>query len=175
MKLADARENYYYFSGKVSEIARQLAFAGIGIVWVFRTTVPSGSVLPRELYAAVVWLVLTLGADFAHYLAATILWGTYHRYREKRVAPDEEFVAPRAINWPALAFFYLKVVLLVIAYVWIGAYLKNANRNGLTAQAVVRFSNLQSNSRHNSPPFIASPDGSRTGCLAGRGRLSSRG
>ena len=36
MKLSDYRETYYEFSGKASDVTRQLAFAGIAIVWIFK-------------------------------------------------------------------------------------------------------------------------------------------
>jgi hypothetical protein len=36
MKLQKARDTYYEYSGKLSDITRQLSFAGIAIVWIFR-------------------------------------------------------------------------------------------------------------------------------------------
>jgi len=39
MKLAQARGHYEYFSGKASDISRQLGFAGIALIWVFKTQV----------------------------------------------------------------------------------------------------------------------------------------
>ncbi len=36
MKLSDYRETYYEFSGKLSDVSRQLSFAGIALIWLFK-------------------------------------------------------------------------------------------------------------------------------------------
>jgi hypothetical protein len=38
MKLQDYRNDFYLFSGKASDISRQLAFAAIAIIWIFKRT-----------------------------------------------------------------------------------------------------------------------------------------
>jgi hypothetical protein len=38
MKLKEYLETFYTFSEKTSNIARQLGFAGIALIWVFRGT-----------------------------------------------------------------------------------------------------------------------------------------
>ena len=43
MKLSEIRKAYEELSGLLSKISRQLAFAGIGIVWLFRTTGADGN------------------------------------------------------------------------------------------------------------------------------------
>jgi hypothetical protein len=35
MKLKDARELYYFYSGKTSDVIRQIGLAGIAIIWIF--------------------------------------------------------------------------------------------------------------------------------------------
>lgn len=37
MKLQDVRSTYYELSGKTSDLVRQLGFAGIALIWLFRT------------------------------------------------------------------------------------------------------------------------------------------
>ena len=35
-KLSEYKNDYYYFTGKLSEINRQIAFAGIALIWIFK-------------------------------------------------------------------------------------------------------------------------------------------
>jgi hypothetical protein len=49
MKLQAYREDFYAFSGKVSEIVRQLALAGIAIVWLLKVDLAAGTALPTAL------------------------------------------------------------------------------------------------------------------------------
>src|SRR5437016_3285049 len=81
-----------YFSGKISDISRQLAFAGIGIIWVFKIGTESQQTVPRNLVPAGFLLVLGLTFDFLHYLAGTALWHVYTKRAHK--AGLDEFVAP---------------------------------------------------------------------------------
>jgi len=41
MNLQDYRDDFYTYSGKASDISRQLAFAGIAIIWIFKKEVPA--------------------------------------------------------------------------------------------------------------------------------------
>src|SRR6478672_3157292 len=45
MKLSKYRETGEYFSGKASEIVRQLILAGIAIIWVFKIKVGNADVI----------------------------------------------------------------------------------------------------------------------------------
>ena len=35
-KIEDYREDFYFFTGKASEVNRQLAIAGIAVIWIFK-------------------------------------------------------------------------------------------------------------------------------------------
>jgi hypothetical protein len=122
--LAEARQAYYELSGKASDAVRQIGFAGIAIVWLFKTdsggvvTVPDGLLVPGLLIVAGLFL------DLLQYVLATVLWSAFTRRRERAgTRPDEQVSAPAAINWPANACFYLKILLILSAYVGIGLYL----------------------------------------------------
>ena len=65
MKICEMRSGYYEASGKVSELSRQFAFAGIAIIWVLKVGNDSGGIpfsteLVVPLYSFVVALVLDL-------------------------------------------------------------------------------------------------------------------
>lgn len=125
MKLKDYRETYYEFSGRTSDIARNLAFAGIALIWVFRVEVGSASVVPPDLILPALMFTLALAADLMHYVLATLIWGTYHRYLEIRrgVECEESLTAPRFMTWPQNAFFVLKIVLVVMGYIALSSHL----------------------------------------------------
>lgn len=117
MKVADAKDNYYYQSGKASDIARQLCLAGIAVVWIFRTDISGSPHVPAELMPVAAWLVVALALDFIQYVTASAIWGIYHRCSEMTHNEDEEFTAPPIINWPALFFFWAKFLATIYAYV----------------------------------------------------------
>ena len=122
MKLSDYRQVYYEFSGKASEIARNLAFAGIALIWVFRVgeTAPR---VPEPLLLPAVALVAGLTFDLIHYVWATVAWGTFHRYHEKRATErDPELDAPAWINRVTTTFFVAKLLSVSTAYVFILLY-----------------------------------------------------
>jgi hypothetical protein len=124
MKLEDVRENYQYFSQKISDIVRQMGFAGIALIWVFKTDTGGKQVVPPELLPAAKLIVVALGLDLLHYICGTLVWGIYNRIKENKGTDEAtEFLAPQVINWPALALFWLKIVVMVIAYIYILVFL----------------------------------------------------
>lgn len=125
-KLSEFRAAYYDFSAKASEVSRQLAFAGIAIVWVFRRENAGVPAVPPDLVLPTLLLAAGLAFDLLHYVVATVMWGTFTRQREKRLHgsdDDPEVDAPRWINWPALTLFALKLAVVGAAYVLLAGYL----------------------------------------------------
>ena len=117
MKREDTRAAYYEFSGKLSDIVRQLSFAGIAIIWVFKVDQKTGTSVPRELVLPALLLVASLASDALQYAYQTAAWGLFNRRLElRRVSEEDNFSAPPAINVPANILFWLKVVLLAAAY-----------------------------------------------------------
>ena len=126
MKLEDTRENYYFFTGKVSDIIRPLGLAGIGLVWVFKIDIGGRPVIPPDLSIAAKSIVIGLGLDLLQYVYGTLAWGIYNRKKEKeKIKPDTEFTAPPWINWLTIALFWLKVAATLIAYGYILKFLVN--------------------------------------------------
>jgi hypothetical protein len=105
MKLKDYKNDYYEFSGKLSDNTRKLAFAGIAIVWIFKQEKEGTFILPDMLKLAVLMFVITLSFDLLQYIE------------------DSELTASRYFNWPANFFFWSKVIALVIGYVFILKFL----------------------------------------------------
>jgi hypothetical protein len=96
---------------------RQLGFAGIALVWVFKTDVGGRQTVPPELLPAALLIVIGLTLDLLHYIAGSLVWGIYHRIKERAPTKETtEFLAPRQINWPALVLFWSKTAVMVTAY-----------------------------------------------------------
>lgn len=115
MKRLDVRVAYSDFSASTSEKVRQLSFAALGIIWVFRP--PSDFRLTTTLVLAGTFAVVALAFDFLQSLYGTVAWGILHRRKELAGVDDEHvFKAPRQINWPTNTLFVVKVVALVACY-----------------------------------------------------------
>jgi hypothetical protein len=51
MKLEEYKKDVYTFSEKASENIRKLTFAGIGIIWIFKTSEVNMPLFPQELFS----------------------------------------------------------------------------------------------------------------------------
>lgn len=124
MKLQDAREHYYVNSGKASDLVRQLGFAEIAVIWLFKIEDNGATRIPDALFAPLCLVVVALAADFLQYALASAIWGCYQRSKERVIlSEDTEFRAPSCINWPALFFFWSKIVCIVVAYFYLFRFL----------------------------------------------------
>jgi len=114
--LKEARGAYDYFSGKLSEIVRQLSFAGIAVVWMFKSE--SGGVpFDVALLMPLRFFVVSLALDLAHYGYGSLAWGRFAHVQEKQGVTDDHNVdPPDHINWPSIAFFWLKSVSCALGY-----------------------------------------------------------
>jgi hypothetical protein len=121
MNLKEADQNYRDYSGLASTVTRQLSFAGIAFVWLLALggKVPTSKVhIANDLLVIGFVLVITLASDFLQYVAGAALWGGFRRHQEKKGVLV--FEAPGWINRPALTFFWLKIVGVLLAYVLLG-------------------------------------------------------
>ncbi len=124
MKLKDARDNYYFYSGKTSDLVRQLGLAGIVVIWIFKHEVDGVPKIPEALFLPLILIVLGLAFDLAQYAVATLIWGIFQRYKEVRgIAEDADFLAPEQFNWPGIVFFVFKAISIIAAYIYLLRYL----------------------------------------------------
>lgn len=126
MNLITIRQTYYDFSGKASDISRQLCFAGIALIWLFKTEkgdllgVPGVLLIPASLFA------LSLAFDSFQYIYCSASWALYARHLEaQNISEEEEIDFPLWINWPTLTCFWLKLVFVLIGYTVIFQYIKS--------------------------------------------------
>jgi hypothetical protein len=124
MKLKDALDNYYFHSGKTSELVRQLGIAGIAVIWLFRFEVQGTPKIPEQLFWPLMLIVVGLACDLLQYSVATWVWQVFIWHKELAgVSHEEEFLAPEKINRRALVFFWVKVAVIVCAYIFLFLYL----------------------------------------------------
>lgn len=118
MKLRDANQCYQDLSGKLSDLSRQLAFAAIALVWIFKTESNGRFQLPNGLLWVAIFAVAALLSDFLQYAYSSLVWGWIHRSKEKELKHDQEkdFRIRREINWPTIAFYWGKTVSVALAY-----------------------------------------------------------
>ena len=121
MKLEKARESYYWYTAEASRVARQLAYAGIALIWIFKSGDATDFSLPYELVLAGFLLALSLLLDFFQYVWASAAWGALGRLREK--AKRTEFLAPAWINWPTDALFWLKLMSVGIGFLIVAQFI----------------------------------------------------
>lgn len=120
MKLSKFKEDSYYFSGKVSDLTRQLSFAGIALIWILKKdSLNAGLEIPLKLIQPLLFFALSLSFDFLQYLYSTIVWTLFHLHHENKLeikTSDPDLTAPSYLNWPSWLFFIFKVIFILFAY-----------------------------------------------------------
>ena len=128
-KVEDYLEEFYTFTSKASDVNRQLALAGIAIIWLFKNPDGSIKVIPEELSNPTFFLVSSLGVDLFQYLLGSIIWGLFFEYKEWQInnkkVKNENIKAPNIFSWTITGLFFIKIVLMLIAYVYLFNFLKN--------------------------------------------------
>lgn len=122
--VAEAKKEYLFFSAEVSKLNRQLAFAGIAVVWIFRgeaggiLNVPGGLILPLIMFVA------SLFVDFLYYLsAATHLNILLLGIDRKKPRPETVNYPGKLGPWLYNTLYYLKFLPVAVGYVWVLLYM----------------------------------------------------
>jgi MFS superfamily sulfate permease-like transporter len=124
MRLQDARELYYTYTGKTSDLVRQLGLGGIAIIWVFKYETLATPKIPHELITPLLLIVVGLAFDLLQYGIAASIYGVFQRQKElAKVPEDADFKVPRYFNWPAITCFIIKCLAIIIAYIFLFKYL----------------------------------------------------
>ncbi len=124
MILKDVQNTHDTYSGTASQIARQLAFAGLAVIWVFKTDSGVGFTVNDSLLVAGFYIIISLTLDFLQYVYGSIAWHGLHVKKEKEgVGTKTIFQAPKNINLPTHILFYAKLIFMLLAYYQIIFYL----------------------------------------------------
>jgi len=126
MALKDFQTQYEYFSGKASDVTRQIAFATIAIIWIFRNPNPGGQIIPKELLLPLYLLLITLVLDLLHYIVGSVIWGIFCEIKEgavnKGTILPEKVDAPNILRYAVTFFFFLKIICLGFAIYFLSGY-----------------------------------------------------
>lgn len=132
MRTKDARDCYYDSTDQTSKIVRQLALAGIAVVWLFRTGAAADFAFAPVLFFALLSFGLTLTLDLLQYVAKSLIWGVFHYRKEQSLkgqeidpngGPSAEFDVPEWFNVVPLIFFWGKVGTLLGAGYFLASHL----------------------------------------------------
>jgi hypothetical protein len=124
MQLKEYLNKYREYSGKASDSSRQLAFAAIAVIWVFKNPAGSTPILPSKLVLAAFFMVLSLGCDLFQYIAGSLIWKIFHRIKEKQgVKADADVKASPWLSNLIWVFFFAKIVFLIVGYILILTFL----------------------------------------------------
>lgn len=124
MKLSEIRSAYEEISGKLSDISRQLCFAGFAIIWIFNNE-DKGICVPKELYWPTLLLCASLFLDLWQYIISTSIWYGYYLHKRKKNEKDEDIDInePEWLNIVPWLLFAVKIISLIIGYILIGKFL----------------------------------------------------
>lgn len=126
MTLGDLWDDVREVTAKLSDVSRQAAYAGLAVVWIFKTGDASRYHLARSLIWAGALFALTLAFDIAQYAyAAVAKWRNARREEALRGIgyKGKDIMLPKEIHYVPYALFALKVATVVLGYVIVLDYL----------------------------------------------------
>lgn len=133
MKLSEFRKASEVYTGKASDIIRQLIIAGIAIIWLFKSTDKGQDVIDSFLMLPLISLCLAAVADLLQYLIGGMIWDRFFLNEERKVkikqlddpttASDPDIKAPKKFSDLLYRFYWTKVGLMLISYLLITIYL----------------------------------------------------
>ncbi len=121
MKNAELWEQYNNYSEILSTNSRKLAFAAAAICWFFKSP---EVVFPEYILAALFFIVGFFIADILQYLSAASVLRYWIRNQEKEMWSEKETIQgeyekPAWPDYPALGFWWINIISLLAAYVFI--------------------------------------------------------
>ncbi|MFC6095468.1 hypothetical protein ACFPVY_02330 [Flavobacterium qiangtangense] len=122
MKIEDYKKAKDNLTKLTSDLARQLAFAGIAVIWLFKLENNKGHIFPEELVRPLEFLVLGLIFDLLQYLFLAGAHIIRYRKNEKSVIMLEN---PKWIPDVGYVFWIVKIVFFMIAYIQIFSFLSS--------------------------------------------------
>ncbi|PCH60763.1 MAG: hypothetical protein COC05_03405 [Gammaproteobacteria bacterium] len=126
MKIQGLLDASYEASGKASDLSRQLAFAGIAIIWLFRVGGQSGGVqFSEELLVPLYCFVAGLTLDLGQYVYKAIVWSALNWYHWRKHKSNQADVDVSGyFNAPTHILFWGKVALIAYGYILLLGYIR---------------------------------------------------
>ena len=134
MTLKEIREDYVRYSANVSELSRNLSYAGIGVVWIFKQSASGDAIkttfmnsIPEELRWPLLLFIAVLILDLLQYVIQTGIWYPYYiKNKEQHKDEKEDDVnlqEPESYNIIPWGFWIFKLIIVIIAYIFLGLFL----------------------------------------------------
>jgi len=109
MRIEQIRADLDVFSGRLSEITRQISLAGIGVIWIFKLDTNTGGITyTGNLSYPLLAFVLALLLDLLQYLRSYVVWDKLATLMDKNNEVERD-VDPK-INCLSTLLFYGKIL-----------------------------------------------------------------
>lgn len=123
-KLSDYRDDYQRYTTKLSDVNRNIALAGIALIWIFRKNDGDNITITNDLVLPSILLIAGLGFDMLQYIYQSIAWAIFHRLKEiNSTDANADISAPVEMNYVSWTCFGLKVLSVIFAYALILKFL----------------------------------------------------
>ena len=123
MKLRKYLENSRDYTDKSSDIARQLNFAGIGIIGLILLSNKETEISNTYILLPLITIAISLFVDFLQYAVGAFLWKDFYLKKiSEGISADTDVDIGEEDRWRKKrinAFYYVKFILVVISYVLI--------------------------------------------------------
>jgi hypothetical protein len=127
MNLKDLQDYIHGQKDKANDVSRQLAFAGMALVWVLKQEKQNFADLPPLLIWALGFLALTLLFDLSQYTYLTFYWKRFHSKKEDELKRDKTIDFPLPVRPSKISYWLLglKIGSVLVGYAFILRYLAN--------------------------------------------------
>ena len=124
MKLSGYKKASEEYSGKASDINRNLLFAGIAIIWIFKKDTNGGIDLPQFLLYPLLTFVIGLITDLLQYVDGYHLWHDFFRRHEKRgISEETDVLDYNNLGVVISRYFWVKLTFTLFGYILLGIFI----------------------------------------------------
>jgi hypothetical protein len=136
MKLSEYNKKGDDYTGKASEIVRQMLLGGIGLIWLFKETDGAISRIDKSLLYPAFTISVALIFDLLQYVVGGHIWKRFFREKERDVIKslkgisqptederDPDLKAPESLRNSIYFFYWGKIVLMILSYIMIIKYI----------------------------------------------------
>ena len=122
MKISDYKQAYEDASSKLSEINRNLIYAGFALIWIFKT--PDKSLNINLIWGSIL-LICAAVSDIMQYIITTCIWYSQFRQIEQneRNNLESDFSHSKKLTYPIWTLFWVKIIFNCLAYIFIFIFL----------------------------------------------------
>jgi len=121
--LKNLLDDFYEGTAKISEISRNFAFAGIGIIWIFKNSKVNEQLLPIDLIFPLKCIIIYFILDFFQYVWRSIncyiIYKSTEKKYDKKLIDDHEIGDIKFQDYIEIgswSFFIFKILFLLIAF-----------------------------------------------------------